>query len=100
MLMLIKRVLAAAIVIAAVAAPTAAYARSNGHPLGATEVPVTSPTTTPAHLAGPPATASSTSSSGFRWADAGIGAGSLLVLIGVGGAAAVAYRRRVHPLAS
>ena len=96
--MLIKRVLAAAIVIAAVAAPTAAYARSNGHPLGATEVPVTSPTTTTAHLAGPPAATSS--SSGFRWADAGIGAGSLLVLIGVGGAAAVAYRRRVHPLAS
>ena len=95
--MLIKRVLTAAIVIAAVAAPTAAYARSNGHPLGATEVPVTSPTTTTAHLAGPPA---ATSSSGFRWADAGIGAGSLLVLIGVGGAAAVAYRRRVHPLAS
>ncbi|HEX3975750.1 MAG TPA: hypothetical protein VHW96_05765 [Solirubrobacteraceae bacterium] len=97
MLMLIKRVLAATIVIAAVAAPTTAYARSNGNPLGATDVPVTSPTTTTAHLAGPSAT---TSSSGFRWADAGIGAGSLLMLIGVGGAAAVVYRRRVHPLAS
>ena len=53
--MLIKRVLAAAIVIAAVAAPTAAYARSIEPPIGATEVPVTPPITTPAHLAGLPA---------------------------------------------
>ena len=98
MLTLIKRVLAAAIVIAAVAAPTAAYARSIGHPIGATEVPVTSPTTTTAHLAGPPRRHAPPRA--FAGPMPGSGPGSLLVLIGVGGAAAVAYRRRVHPLAS
>jgi hypothetical protein len=90
MLTLIKRALAAAILIAAVAAPTAAYARANGVPLGA-GVPVAPPIS-----AGNPATdqPAATSSSGFQWGDAGIGAGSLLVLIGVGSGTAVAYRRR------
>jgi hypothetical protein len=93
----LKRVLAAAIVIAAVAAPTAVSARVIGPPVRTHEVPVTPPSATPAHVAGPRAASSSSS---FRWTDAGIGAGSLLVLIGLGGAATVAYRRRTQPLAS
>ncbi|HEX3975589.1 MAG TPA: hypothetical protein VHW96_04955 [Solirubrobacteraceae bacterium] len=96
MLTLIKRTLAAAIVIAAVATPTAAYARTIDAPPGA-RVAVAPP-----QSAGTPNTdqAVATSSSGFQWGDAGIGAGSLLVLISVGSGAAVAYRRRAHPLAS
>ena len=94
MLTLITRLLAAAIVIAAVAAPTAAYAQVNERPVGVMAIPVEPPFTagtlhTPE--TGAPAGASS---SGFQWGDAGIGAGSLLVLLGVGMGAAVAIRRR------
>jgi hypothetical protein len=55
-------------------------------------------------LASPAAGASRhgiSSSTGFQWADAGIGAAVVLVLISVGSRAAVVIRRRVHhPLAS
>ncbi len=90
MLTLIKRVFAAAIVIAAVAAPTAAYAQVNERPSAVVGVPVEPP-----YVAGSPASAApaATSSAGFQWGDAGIGAASLLVLIGVGTGTAVAYRR-------
>ncbi len=96
MFTLIKRALAAAIVIAAVAAPTSAYARAIRVSID-TGGPVTHP-----HSAGNPDTdqPAATSSSSFQWGDAGIGAGSLLVLISVGSGAAVAYRRRARPLAS
>jgi hypothetical protein len=112
MLTLIKRALAAAIVIAAVAAPTAAYARpvnpavglhlfgGTSVPVGygGTSVPVEPPYTTGDLDSGQPV---ATSSSGFQWGDAGIGAGTLLVLMSVGAGAAVAYRRRAQrPLAS
>src|ERR1700744_4273821 len=97
MVTLIKRVLAAAIVIAAVAAPTAAYARVIEPSLGAEKFAVEPPISTPTHSQSTP---TATPSSSFQWADAGIGAGTLLVLIGVGGAAAAVYRRRTHPLAS
>lgn len=93
MLTLIKRLLAAAIVIAAVAVPTAAYAQVNERPVGVTTIPVEPPFTPGTHTpdTGAPAGASSSS---FQWGDAGIGAGSLLVLVGVGVGAAVAIRRR------
>jgi uncharacterized membrane protein YphA (DoxX/SURF4 family) len=96
MLMLIKRAFAAVIVVAAVAAPTAAHARPNVDPIRPT-VPLQ-----PSHtIVAPDADqAAATSSSGFQWDDAGIGAGSLLVLISVGAGAAVVYRRRARPLAS
>jgi hypothetical protein len=98
MLTFIKRALAAAIVIAAVAAPTAAYARVNETQVGGAGVPVAPPYTAGAPAADQPA---ATSSSGFQWGDAGIGAASLLVLISVGSGAAVGYRRRTQrPLAS
>jgi hypothetical protein len=97
MLTLIKRLLAAAIVIAAVAAPSAAYAQVNEIPIAGSEVPVAPP-----YIGGAPAAEqpAAPSSSSFQWGDAGIGAGSLLVLIGVGAGAAVVYRRRAHPLAT
>jgi hypothetical protein len=109
MLTLIKRIVAAAIVLAAVAAPSAAFARvidppSPGHTLPVEFAPAASgqaadrPAAASGHAADRPAATSSSSS--FQWGDAGIGAGSLLVLIGLGGAAAAAYRRRTHPLAS
>ena len=53
-------------------------------------------------LSGPAAEARSgarhgiSSSSGFQWGDAGIGAAVVLVLIGVGSAAMLVIRRRVH----
>jgi hypothetical protein len=96
---------AAAIVIAAVAAPTVALARpvdpGPGYTLSA-EQPLTAPVHGALAPSGVhPATPSvAASSSAFQWADAAIGAGSLLVLIGVGGAAAAVYRHRTHPLAS
>jgi hypothetical protein len=98
MLTLIKRALAAAIVMAAMALPTAAYARVNETPISSSAVPVE-----PAYTSAGPDTdqPAATSSAGFRWGDAGIGAGSLPVLIGVGAGAAVVVRRRAHrPLAS
>jgi hypothetical protein len=110
MLTLIKRALAAVIVIAAVAAPTAAYARFNETPVGGAAVPVEppyiggvgAPAPSPYAAGAPDADQpAATSSSGFQWGDAGIGAGSLLVLISVGAGTAVAYRRRTQrPLAS
>jgi hypothetical protein len=98
MLTFIKRLLAAAIVIAAVAAPAAAYAQVNERQIDGSGVPVAPPYIGGAPAAEQPATAPSSSS--FQWDDAGIGAGSLLVLIGVGAGAAVVYRRRAHPLAT
>ena len=100
MLTLIKRALAAAIVVAAIAAPAAAYAQINQAPIGGSEIPVDY--LGPTHAAAPPANPSPAASSvGFQWGDAGIGAGSLLVLIGVGaGAGTVAHRRRARPLAN
>ena len=98
MLTLIKRLLAAAIVIAAVAAPAAAFARVVETPIGGSAVPVAPPYIGGAPAAEQPAVAPSSSS--FHWGDAGIGAGGLLVLIGLGAGAAVVYRRRAHPLAT
>ena len=98
MLTLIKRALATAIVMAAVALPTAAYAQVNENPVSSAPVPVEPPYTSATPDADQPA---ATSSSGFAWGDAGIGAAGLLVLIGVGAGAAVVVRRRAHrPLAS
>lgn len=96
MLSLIKRVLGTAIAIALMAAP-AAYARPDQSPITLPDSIATP--LTPAVSAAPHTPVSSSSS--FRWGDAGVGAGGLLVLIIVGTGAAVVYRRRAHrPLAS
>ena len=97
MLTLVKRTLAVAVVIAAVATPNAAFARAvMDEPTS--PYPVVAPPPPAAPSAGHAATSASPS---FQWGDAGLGAGGLLVLIGVGAGAAVAYRRRAHrPLAT
>lgn len=86
-----------AIVIAAMAAPAAAYARVSQEPIslpGSAQTPP-APVTVAVHHA------AASSPENFRWGDAGVGAGSLLVLISIGVGAAVVYRRRAHrPLAS
>jgi hypothetical protein len=98
MLSIIKRILSAAIVIAAVAAPTAASARLDLDPISA-PAPAQPLPAQAAPTAAPHAVNGSSSQS-FEWGDAGIGAGGLLVLIAVGTGAAVVYRRRGHrPLA-
>jgi hypothetical protein len=96
MLSIIKRVVSAAIVIAAVAAPMAAYARVPMDPISLPGPAVTVPAAPTASHA-----VATSSSQSFQWGDAGVGAGGLLVLICVGAGAAVVYRRRAHrPLAS
>jgi hypothetical protein len=93
MLKVIKRLLAAAVVIAAASAPSVAYARLNLNP------PVAPAVTHPAPPAVTPSAArpEASSTQGFRWDDAGIGAAGMVVLIGMGaGAAAVIARRHGH----
>jgi hypothetical protein len=93
MLKVTKRLLAGAVVIAAVSAPSAASARFNLDP------PVAPAATQPARPAvTPPAPrAEASSPQGFRWDDAGVGAAGIVVLIGTGaGAAAVIARRHEH----
>jgi len=45
-----------------------------------------------------PSTAPATSSGGFQWGDAGIGAAGAVVLLGAGGLGVAATRRRRRPL--
>ena len=94
----VKRSAAAAIVVLAAGAPTAAYARFNLDPGTA---PVVSSQTIQ-HPAPPPtAQAPASSSQGFQWDDAGIGAAGALVLVSVGSGTVLARRRRTHhPLTS
>jgi len=90
MLKVNKRLLTGAVVIAAASAPSAAYARFDLNP------PVAPAAAQPARPAGTPSAprAEASSSQGFRWDDAGIGAAGIVVLIGGGaGAAAVIARR-------
>jgi hypothetical protein len=99
MFKLTKRIVTAATVTVAASAPSVAYARLNLDP----------PTTAPAassqtvHNAAPPSAgkASPSSSQGFQWDDAGIGAASVLMLVSVGSGAMIVRRRRTHhPLTS
>ena len=85
---IIKRSLPAGLVIAAASFPAAAQARFELNPsAGASQ--------SPAPMVSAPS--ASTSSSGFQWADAGIGAAGAVLLIGGGaGAAGGLRRRRAH----
>jgi hypothetical protein len=93
MFKLIKRIAIAAIVVMAASAPSAAYARFNLDPGTA---PVVS--SQKIQNAVPPraAKASASSSQGFQWDDAGIGAAGALVLVSVGSGTMLARRRRTH----
>ena len=94
MLKATKRTLTAAAMIAAASAPSSAFARLNLDP-EPPAAPHPAQLATPARQARPVAEASS--SPGFEWGDAGLGAAGTLVLLGTGaGSAAVIARRRGH----
>jgi hypothetical protein len=90
MLKLTRIRLAAGIALAAAAFPAAAQARFELDPPGGGAVapPVQ------AEAPQPPVASVSGASNGFQWGDAGIGAGSTVVLLGAGAVAAWAGRRR------
>jgi hypothetical protein len=121
MFKLTKYTLIVAAMVAAVGAPSSAYAmfiNGGGKLIPASAAPFSAlraghaarggeTSGTRGRLAGPAAGAQSgarhaiSSSNGFHWGDAGIGAAVVLVLITVGSRAAVVIRRRVrHPLTS
>jgi hypothetical protein len=95
---LVKRSVAAGLAIGAASVPAAAQAM----PLLAAPAPPTAPA--PQHQAPPGAPAPqhqapvpgqpTSSDTSFRWEDAGIGAAGAVVLLGAGGLAAGALRRR------
>lgn len=92
----IKRLLIAATMVLAVSGPSAAYAFVQVAPGGSSVGGQAQPSVI---VSVPRATMSS--SQGFQWGDAGIGAVGVLALLGVGSGAALVVRRRVHqPLAS
>jgi len=84
----IKRFLAAGMVIGAGAFPAAAQA--NNFAAAGPGAPPSVAISAPAHQLG------ESTQAGFNWADAGIGAGGAIVLVGAGAASAVAMRRRRH----
>lgn len=84
---LIKRSLLSGLAMAAVAFPSAAQAMRDDEGLGR-PLPVAGPPT-PA-----PSTHEATSSGGFEWGDAGIGAAGAVVLLGGAAAGAGVTRRR------
>jgi hypothetical protein len=79
----------------AVAAP-AASARIDSN------VPLHLPSSTTQLIASPPRTVTVVKSSGFEWADAGIGAGAVvaLALTGLGATLTVTRRRQARPAAT
>jgi hypothetical protein len=99
MLKLTKRIAIAAAVTLAVSAPSAAYARLNLNP-PATGPAVSSQTVhNTAQLSAGKASASS--SQGFQWDDAGVGAAGVLMLVSLGSGTMLVRRRRTHhPLTS
>lgn len=84
MFKIMKRTLVVIAMLAVVSAPSAAYARISPNPAtGSAGTEVLS-------LGGP----TSSSSQGFRWDDAGIGALGALVLLGAAGASSAVVRQR------
>jgi hypothetical protein len=99
MLQIRKRTITTGLVVLAGSFPAAAGAQVNidpapGAPPQATAIPVAPPATT-----GNSAADETSAGSGFQWADAGIGAGGTLLVLGAGSAAVMAGRRRHRPLA-
>jgi len=90
----IKRLLIAATMIVAMSAPSAAYAFIRVTGGG----PATSGQGQPSIVSSVPR-ATPSASQGFQWGDAGVGAGVILALVGVGVGATLVIRRRVdHPI--
>jgi hypothetical protein len=91
MLQLFRRLLVVAAVVFAVSAPSAAFAflpdASGGSSTSGRAQRSVVPSVAPA---------AASVSQGFQWGDAGIGAGGVLAVVGVGAGAAVVIRRRVH----
>jgi hypothetical protein len=86
----IKRLLVAASAILVLSAPSAAFAIDAEAGGGAASGPLHGAVSAPVFRA-------TTSSQGFQWSDAGVGAGSIVVLLSVGvGAASVLRHRRMH----
>jgi hypothetical protein len=89
----IKPIVTAATVVLAAGAPAAASARIDLNPATGPDASWQ----TIQNAAPPPAAkASASSSQGFRWDDAGIGAAGVLVLVSVGSGTMLARRRRTH----
>jgi hypothetical protein len=82
-----KKTTAGLLVVAAIAAPAAANAR----PLDPVRPPVVTQNATDPDPS--PIVAPKTSSGGFDWADAGIGAATVLTVIGLGAGTALVVRR-------
>jgi hypothetical protein len=82
----IKRSLAAGIAIGAAAFPAAAQADMFSRAPGGQ---------TPAAISAPLHRVAATTQTGFDWADAGIGAGGAIVLVGAAASAVATRRRRV-----
>jgi hypothetical protein len=101
-----KRLLIAATAIVAMSAPTTAYAfipdPGGGSSLsGQAQSSITQLPTAAQLRQLDPLQARAHSQGGFAWSDVGIGAAGVLALVGIGGAATLVIRRRVHhPLAS
>jgi uncharacterized membrane protein len=91
MLKAIKRLLVATAAIVMVSAPSAAFARVVGADGGGS---VGTPAQ-PSIVSSVPHAAAS-ASQGFQWGDAGVGAGVILALLGVGVGGTLVIRRRVH----
>ena len=87
----IKRLLVAATAVLVFSAPSAAFARYAGDAGGSVSGPAR------AALTAPVSKATASSSQGFQWGDAGVGAASIIALLGLGvGAASLLRQRRVH----
>lgn len=82
----LKRSLAAGMAIGVAACPAAAQAEIFGTAGSGAQPPAA--ISTPPHRLGP------STQTAFDWADAGIGAGGAIVLVGAGAAGAAALRRR------
>ena len=87
----IKRLLVAATAILLLSAPCAAFAMDAADGGGSASGPAR------VAVSAPVSRAAASSSHGFQWGDAGVGAASVAVLLSVGvGAASVLRHRRVH----
>ena len=87
----IRRLLVASTAILVLSAPCAAFATDAADGGGSASGPAR------AAVSAPVSRAAASSSQGFQWGDAGVGAAGVVVLVSVGvGAASVLRRRRVY----
>jgi hypothetical protein len=94
MFKLTKRIATGVTVVLAASAPSAAEARFNLNPPAT--APVVSSQTIQNAAPASARSASASSSQGFQWDDAGIGAAGALMLVSVGSGTMLVRRRRTH----